>query len=208
MAHIALADWSCCERPPNSIAHPDQLTLGDLEWLPAKAPGTVASALRDAGRWNIDQPLDADARDWWYRSTFPMPENANEGCRLCFDGLATLAEIWLNGAKILTTDNMFRAYRVEIGPLLLKQNELVVAFRSLSHDLEQKRPRPRWKTKLVNHQQLRWRRTTLLGRMPGWSPVTPVGPWRAVQLETGPCLSDCRLTSTTKGSAGLVHFSA
>jgi beta-mannosidase len=37
---------------------------------------------------------------------------------------------------------------------------------------------------LVDHQQLRWFRTTLLGKMPGWSPpMRPVGPWRSVAIE-------------------------
>jgi len=44
--------------------------------------------------------------------------------------------------------------------------------------------RPRWKTALVGEQNLRWLRTTLLGRMPGWTPpITCVGPWLPVVLE-------------------------
>jgi len=42
---------------------------------------------------------------------------------------------------------------------------------------------------MLEHQQLRWIRTTLLGRTPGWSPrCPPVGPWRPVWL--GPALED------------------
>jgi beta-mannosidase len=38
---------------------------------------------------------------------------------------------------------------------------------------------------LVRQQQLRWIRTTLLGRIPGWSPpVAPVGPFRPVTIVT------------------------
>jgi beta-mannosidase len=205
-----VAPWSFCEQPPGSIPHPDQLEHAKADWFPAIVPGTVASALQACGRWNLDKPLDADAKDWWYRTSFAAPTPPRHGCYLCFDGLATLAEVWVNGVSVLTVDNMFRAYRVDIAPYLVKQNELVIAFRSLDRDLEQKRPRPGWKTKVVKHQQLRWRRTTLLGRIPGWSPVVPaVGPWRAVRLESGPlCVSEMRIAATTKGHAGLVNLHA
>src|SRR5262249_711774 len=63
-------------------------------------------------------------------------------------------------------------------------NELVMHFHALARLLKERRPRPRWKTKLVAEQQLRWFRTTFLGRMPGWNPMLdPVGPWRPIVLE-------------------------
>src|SRR5436190_3036239 len=104
--------WSCCARPPGAVAHPDHL-VSHSDWLPASVPGTVASALCAAARWDFDRPTDLDGQDWWYRTTFRSP---GAPCRLCFDGLATLAEVWLNGTHLMTTDNMFRAYRVDIGP--------------------------------------------------------------------------------------------
>jgi beta-mannosidase len=197
--------WWCCAHPAASIAEAEQLKTVASDWLPAIVPGTVAAALAAIGRWNLDQPFDADSSDWFYRTTFTAP---NESCRLYFDGLATLAEIWLNGRLILTADNMFRSYQIDITPQLRPENELVLAFRSLTHALNQKRPRPRWKTNLVAHQQLRWRRTTLLGRIPGWSPpVPPVGPWRSVRFETGP-ISDVRIASALKEGVGVVTLRA
>src|SRR6185437_3190820 len=93
-----------------------------------------------------------------------------------------------------------------IAPYLRLRNELVLAFRSLAEELKRKRPRPRWKTNLVNHQQLRWFRSSLLGRLPGWSPPVPVvGPWRTVRLDTQPfALSDLRLTSRIENEDGIV----
>jgi beta-mannosidase len=201
------AEWSCCAHAPGSVGNPDQLRAARSEWLPALVPGTIASALQALGRWSSGDPLDADAHDWWYRAHFDTPPMApGDTCHLCFDGLATLAEVWLNGKLVLTADNMFRAYRIDITPHLKPSNELALVFRSLSQDLNQKRPRPRWKTNLVNHQQLRWRRTTLLSRMPGWSPpVAAVGPWRTVRLEVGPVLvSDRRLVSIVHDDIGTV----
>jgi beta-mannosidase len=69
-------------------------------------------------------------------------------------------------------------------PELRDDNELVIRFHSLDRLVKAKRPRPRWKAPMIENQQLRWFRTTLLGRTPGWSPpAAAVGPWRDVWLE-------------------------
>lgn len=201
--------WSCCARPPGAIVHPEQLTEAAGEWLAAEAPGTVALALRNGGSWDIDQPPDLDASDWWYRTEFSaFPEVPTQSAYLCLDGLATLAEVWLNGQQLLTTDNMFRAYRIDVRPHLRERNALVLGFRSLTEALTRKRPRPRWKTNLVTHQQLRWFRTSLLGRMPGWSPPVPVvGPWRAVRLDTEPIsAAELMLRTDLEDRTGVVRL--
>lgn len=200
------APWSCCAQPAGAITHPEQLPA-DAAWLPAVVPGTVAAALQAAGQWDMNAPRDLDAEDWWFRTTFAAPDDT---CRLCFDGLATLAEVWLNGRRVLATDNMFRAYQVDVRPVLRAHNELVLGFRALAADLARKRPRPRWKASLVNNQQLRWYRSSLLGRSPGWSPPVPVvGPWRAVRLDTRPfTVTDLRLTSRIEGEDGVISLNA
>ena len=174
---MSFEPWSCCAQHPGTITHPDQLRAVQPRWLPATVPGTVAAALQANGQWNLSQPTDLDTQDWWYRTTFAGPDQlVSHPCSLCFDGLATLAEVWLNGQPLLTSDNMFRAYRIPVEPYLRPRNELIICFRSLAEDLKKKRQRPRWKTNLVSHQQLRWHRTTLLGRIPGWSPpIAAVG---------------------------------
>lgn len=210
------ADWTCCALAPAAIVHPSQLENVAADWFTVKVPGTIAAALRDHGRWNFDQPVDIDASDWWFRTTFSVPaeflssEHAASISRLCFDGLATLTEVWLNGESVLTTDNMFRGYQVDVSAMLQPENTLVIVFRSLQKHLQQKRPRPRWKTNLVAHQQLRWVRTSLLGHIPGWSPPVPtVGPWRDIRLETAPVqLEHRQLHTDLEGTTGLVHLTA
>ncbi len=62
-------------------------------------------------------------------------------------------------------------------------------------------------TKLVDQQQLRWFRTSLIGRMPGWSPpVAPVGPYRAISLEMRSPLRLCnqQIRSRLMGADGIV----
>ncbi|MFO0878176.1 MAG: hypothetical protein U0840_12570 [Gemmataceae bacterium] len=201
-----LGPWSCCARPPGSVTHPGQLD-SHADWLAAPVPGTAASALRAAGRWDFDRPADLEAQDWWYRTSFRSPGTP---CRLCFDGLATLAEIWLNGERLLATANMFRSWRIDLAPHLRDENELVIGFRSVAEELRRKRPRPRWKTALVAEQQLRWVRTSLLGRIPGWSPAVPaVGPWRDVRLDTRPfAVSDLHVSASLEGRDGIVRLAA
>jgi beta-mannosidase len=203
--------WSCCALPPGDIVEPNGLTDAAADWLPVKVPGTVAAALQAQGKWDHQHPVDLDAQDWWFRTTFPAPaRGSDKPCVLCFDGLATLAEVWLNGEHILKAENMFRAYRADVSRLLQDENDLVVVFRSISTDLKKRRPRPRWKTNLVTHQQLRWHRSSLLGRIPGWTPPVPaVGPWKDVRLECGPVLlHDFQRTATLDGTDGLVAFYA
>ena len=52
------------------------------DWLPATVPGTVAAALRRAGRWDFDHPADLDASDWWYRTTFAARRRLHESAAM------------------------------------------------------------------------------------------------------------------------------
>ena len=210
--NLNFGSWSCCSHAPGMISNPSQLDEVASNWLLASVPGTVASTLSAANQWDMQQPPKIDALDWWYRTTFAGPKEVgtNNPCWINFDGLATLAEIWLNGQLRLKTENMFRAYRLDVSPYLRSNNELVLGFRSVAEDLQKKRPRPRWKTNLVNHQQLRWRRTSLLGRIPGWSPPVPaIGPWRDIRLEQASIsLTDVQLLTRLDGGAGIVTLQA
>lgn len=202
--------WELCPTPPDACATPDDLSRGSLSWLPAHAPSTVAACLRTAGQWSLNDPLRRfDAEDWWYRVRFTaLPCAAHEELVIGFDGLATIADVWLNGAALLSSENMFLAHERVLESALPGQNELVIRFRALDRLLEAKRPRPRWRAPMVENQQLRWFRTTLLGRTPGWSPpAAAVGPWRAVWLETRAHvrLADLNLCVGVDGSKGWVE---
>ncbi len=178
------ADWEFCHTAAGTVADPQQLqATAGLRWEAAGSSMTVAGALRGLGRLDEDaRRLDAD--DWWFRLRFDVEAMAVDGRRwLRFAGLATLARVWLNGAPLLASDNMHLAHDCEVAGLRPQGNELLLRFASLEQALRQKRPRPRWRTPMVAHQQLRWLRTTPVGRTPGWSPPWPaVGPWRGVEL--------------------------
>ena len=180
--------WQLCATPAGQCEGPTQLDgLAPGSWIAAQAPGTVAAVLAAAGRWSLDHAARRfDAEDWWYRVTFDAPAAAeHDELWLGFDGLAGVADVWLNGQYLLRGDNMFVAYEREVRGLLRSgSNTLQLRFASLDAALATRRPRPRWRVPMVEHQQLRWFRTTLLGRTPGWSPpVAAVGLWKDVWLE-------------------------
>jgi beta-mannosidase len=176
-------------------------------WLAIDGPMTVAAALRAAGRWNLDAPRrDFDDEAWWFRARF---EAKPGDAILRLDGVATCARMLLNGREIASSTNMFVAQRLDVENLLRSgENELLIHCLPLAAQLKTRRPRPRWRTPMVTQQQLRWWRTTLLGRTPGWSPpAAPVGPWRDVSLAPRDAVHarDVRLQARVAAEAGYVE---
>jgi beta-mannosidase len=116
-------------------AHPDA-----ARWLPATVPGAVQTDLMAAGLLVDPFKGDNEARvqwvglsDWQYQTRFQVDADTlgREHLELVFDGLDTLAQVTLNGQKILDADNMFRRWTVEVKPLLKRgANTLEVTFRS------------------------------------------------------------------------------
>ena len=173
---MRIAAWSLAQTAPG--AWPDPAAIEPTaEWLPAIVPGTVGASLRALGRWQPDDGVGFDAFDHWYQSTI----ECDGAALICFDGLATLAEVYLDGAPILASDNMFLAHEVEVA--LAGRHALHIAFRSLDAHLGTRKGRARWRPKLVRPPTLRFLRTLLLGHIPGWGPpVHAVGPYRPVSL--------------------------
>lgn len=213
-------DHRQCERQPllgvwtlSAVAPGAPAPSADATWLSLDGPQTAAAAWRKAGLWDLHQaPKAWDAEDWWYRCVFDMPAPVDGAWQLGLDGLATLAEVWLNGQAVLDSRNMFRAHVLALGPGLRAQgNELLIRCRSIDSELAQRRPRPRWRAPMIEQAQLRWLRTTLLGRTPGWSPAAaPVGPWRPVWLahQPQPSLQDLRLQTDWVQGVGQVCLNA
>ncbi|MDP3758995.1 MAG: glycoside hydrolase family 2 protein [Ramlibacter sp.] len=203
--------WAIRECAPGTSAA--ELDALPGAWLTIDEAMPAAASLRERGVWTLDGPArDFDASDWWYRVGFDAAEwVTDERVVLGFDGLATLATAWLNGQQLLESANMFLAHECDVTDLLRPAgNELLIRFASLSVELARRRPRPRWRTPMLAHQQLRWLRTTLLGRTPGWSPPCAVaGPWRDVWLQRRDALhvTDVHLDVSVRGTDGIVACS-
>jgi beta-mannosidase len=199
-----------CAAPGTS---PDAAGLDDLEWLPAQVPGTAAAALRAAGRWESNDGRDFDADDWWFRTSFDAePASAGEELTLALDGIATVADVHLNGEHVLSSDSMFAGHRLEVGRLIRPRNEVAIHCRALAPLLEvSRRPRARWRTALVSNGNLRFYRTMLIGRAPGFAPgPAAVGPWKPVRLERrrGVAVQRLQLRPRLDGARGRLEVRA
>src|SRR5882724_1192035 len=104
--------WQLVATPADAFKNPSELSGSNLDWSEIEAPSTAAACLRAAGQWCLDlSPRRFDAEDWWYRIGFYKPSLAErELLFLGFDGLATVAEVWFNGAALFSSDNMFIAH--------------------------------------------------------------------------------------------------
>ncbi|MBE0654101.1 MAG: hypothetical protein IH594_09905, partial [Bacteroidales bacterium] len=56
-------------------------------------------------------------KDWIYVTRFTTPDSKGE-VFLCFDGIDTRADVWVNGKKIGECANMFRKYRFQVSSFL------------------------------------------------------------------------------------------
>ncbi len=110
------------------------------EWINAKVPGSVHMDLLANGlieepyyRLNEHDQQWIDKVDWEYKTNFDVTEELldKDHLEMVFDGLDTYAEVFLNGKKVLSADNMFRVWEIDCKEELKpKGNELRIVFRS------------------------------------------------------------------------------
>lgn len=183
---------------------------------PATVPGVVHTDLMRLGL--IDDPYIAlnergvqwvDKEDWVYETTFrPEQSVLTQGhVDLCFDGLDTYADVYLNDSLILKADNMFRRWRVAVKTLLRNgDNHLRVCFHSpVKIDMPKWEQQP-YRYQAANDQSenggLLDRKLSVFARKAGyhygwdWGPrLVTSGIWRDVWLEawSGMRISDVHL---------------
>lgn len=210
--HLLAGQWQICRTLADELNDPATFN-GEMGWLDVPEPAPIAAALRALGHWSIDDnSLRFDAFDWWYKCNFDIPAQTHTGhFFLVFGGLATITEAWLNGELLLKSNNMFHNHVVDIsGCLAPTDNQLIMVFRSLDQSLKQRRPRPRWRAPMMEHHQLRYVRSSILGRTPGWSPPCPViGPWRPIHLlpSSEPVIQHLKFNMDVSNGCGIVTIS-
>ncbi len=109
-------------------------------WQNANVPGTVHTDLLDARI--INDPYYADNElylkwislsDWVYLTKFDLPSELikSDKILLVFEGLDTIAEVFLNNQLVLKSQNMFMKYDIEVSEYLKqKSNVLKIIFYS------------------------------------------------------------------------------
>ena len=139
---IASLTASAYEKPQVCTLHTNWTfcQVGDTLWSDAKVPGTVHQDLLNHNRipnpfygMNEEAVQWVENEDWMYRTSFVVDEQqlSRDASVLEMDGLDTYADVFLNGALILRSDNMFVGHKIEVKPVLRKGvNRLLVRFRS------------------------------------------------------------------------------
>lgn len=132
------SDWTFCQ-------------VGDTLWSDAKVPGTIHQDLLNHNRipnpfygMNEEAVQWVENEDWMYRTSFVVTEEQlnRDAAILELDGLDTYADVFLNGALILRSDNMFVGHKVPVKSVLRKgENRLLIRFRSAV-----KEALPQWET--------------------------------------------------------------
>ncbi|MBI5726348.1 MAG: glycoside hydrolase family 2 protein [Ignavibacteriales bacterium] len=103
----------------------------------AEVPGTIHTDLLKNKL--IDDPFYADnelrlqwisACDWQYETKFTVPENFDTAkpIQLVFDGLDTVADIFVNDKLVGSADNMFRSFSFVVNGVLQEKNRLKIIF--------------------------------------------------------------------------------
>ena len=197
MTFLSLTEhWQLKQRNPQIPLAQDFATSDEAGWLAATVPGVVQQDLLNAAL--IPDPFTGlneglvqwvGEVDWLYRTSFELSAEliASEQLDLCFDGLDTFATVWLNGVEILSGDNMFVPYRLNVKSWLKPgTNELHILFESAlrrGNEREQQYgERVRWNANSASSRLYVRKAQYHYGW--DWGPtLITAGIWQAVRLE-------------------------
>lgn len=163
------------------------------DWIDITAPGDVYLALHAAGRLPdpIGDRTEEDCawvrdREWWQRADFDAPTiQPAQRLMLTFEGLDTLATVWLNGDIVGRSDNMFRELAIDVtGKVRPGRNNLAVRF-SPASTVEVNEALPNWSigADTLKVTKRNFLRKAQFGWGWDWGPSLPtVGIWKPVTL--------------------------
>lgn len=127
--------WFLYRVQPGTVHTPDELHQAGILPVPAIVPGNVEVDLMKAGRLpdpfvgsNIHQLRELEFMEWWYEHHFNLPVELAGSLRLSFEGLDTLATVWVNGQEVGRSANMLIPHSFDVTRVLVpgQENELVV----------------------------------------------------------------------------------
>ena len=133
----------CCAEQDGSVLNARQLSggmhqdPGGILWYPSPFPTSVQDILCRSGvipekaRNGSEDLRWVAGKDWIYRRKFSVSEDPSKvHAALCFLGVDTIAEYYLNGEPIGAHESMYLRKEIDISPFLRKENVLTVLFRS------------------------------------------------------------------------------
>lgn len=195
-----------------------------LRWMPAIVPGTVHHHLHLQER--IPDPFFSrnelemqwiDQQDWEWSRTFDVATGAIEATRqeLIFDGLDTVATIFLNGKQVGRSVNMFHQVVCDVrGVLQAGPNELRILLESPTAYAQSEAERGkhrvadgdwRWQTGEVRPTYRAWIRKVQCHFGWDWGLyLATSGIWQSCRLEcaTGPRIEWMKIRQEFHGPAG------
>ncbi len=111
-----------------------------INWMPAEVPGCVHTDLIENKkikdpfyRLNEHDLQWIDKKDWLYKTEFDLDQKVLSKDRIVIDfkGLDTYVDVYLNDQKVLSADNMFREWTVDVKKYLKTgKNKLKIEFKS------------------------------------------------------------------------------
>ncbi|MHC4654401.1 MAG: glycoside hydrolase family 2 protein [Planctomycetota bacterium] len=125
---------------PDIAALTSQVASPDNTWLSARMPVQVHDVLLQHGKIsdphfgkNAAESAWVGEKDWVYACKFSSPVKGSGPVFLRFEGLDTLATVYINGKKIGYFNNMYREYAVDVRDQLAptgRDNVLLIVFSS------------------------------------------------------------------------------
>lgn len=165
--------------------------FNERDAISVDVPGDVHTALIRAGILPdpyYDENPEAcgwvEDYEWWYRTRFTVPADMQgERFDLVFEGLDTIADVYLNGEKVGSAQNMFTPYRFDVTEHLRRgaENTLAICFHPVVLEAEKKDVSRYW---AAFYKPRVWVRKAQMNWGWDWGPrFVTVGVWRPVRLE-------------------------
>lgn len=164
---------------------------GDWEdAIPARVPGSVHTALVEAGRIpettfgrNQEIARQESFKTWWLRRDFEHPGEM-VGEKLMFGGVANRCTVWLNGAMLGGHEGMFGGPDFDIADRLEAQNTLIVRLDPVPFEIDKGRA-------FNPASNDSWKRTVVFNNVYGWhyANLQSLGIWRSVTIESQPAVA-------------------
>lgn len=161
------------------------------DWRSASVPGNVYTDLLDHNlipdpfiKTNEEKVQWVATKNWEYKTTFNISDDElkKEFIELTFEGLDTYAKVYVNNQLLITTNNAFRTYKLNIKEQAKKVNVLRIAFTNTDKvETEKEKNNP---YKLPEGKRIYTRKAQFQYGW-DWGPkLNTSGIWKAVKLKT------------------------